>query len=783
MDNISATKPLQTLSWSEKIKDKNTWFKQNVDYYISRAAFGTDTNPRDYDTLYEVYNNKFPTKWFDHVTDPLSAKVPAHKAFPAKVRPVTILRTNLDLLMAEYPRRPFIYTVNNLGEDGYNNYIAALEDKIHQAVEAYFQQQLAAQMSPEQAAQQGDQPAPVPEEIQKQFHATYKDALAIKGQKWMRRALREYNIRGKLLQQFKDWLIVGEARSYKGLSHGTFQYERISPKDLRFGKSPSSDFVEDSEWQVCRRLLTVADVVDEFYDEMSKEDIQDIESQAQFRSPQTFFNTIKGYANTDGLIEVWHACWKSRRQVKILHYPDPQTGEEQEMEVDEDYPVDKTMGEWVEEIWPNEGYEGWRIGPDKYFRLRPIPVQRNAMNNCSQLKMPYNGRNFSDTEADNISVMEIGLPFQIMYIIVTRTLELCIAKSKGKIMLIDHAAIPNEGDWDEEKFFYYAEALGYGLLNRNQIGVDKSWNQYTVLDMSLFDSIKQLIELQDHFKQQWDDVIGINRQRKGQTYASDLVGVNERATFQSTVITDMIFNLFEEFAEKELQGILDFSKFVNVNGVKAMYNSDVYGTELVDIDPNTYCNAELGLMIESSAEAISRKNKMESTITAMLQNNASPSTIAEIVLMDNVAEMRTKLKEIEELQRKVEEQNAKNEQEAEAAADQRKKDFAKYQSMLNTDYMNEEYDRKEDLEMIKGDFNTYTFKDGDSNANGVPDAMEVAKHQLDREKFEAGVQQQNADRALKQQSEQNKMAMKDKELRQREVQSRRQARKAATKKS
>jgi hypothetical protein len=489
----------------------------------------------------------------------------------------------------------------------------------------------------------------------------------------------------------------------------------------------------------------------------------------------------------NGLVDVYHITWKARKKLVILHRVDQETGEEEEIEVDESYPVERELGEWVEVLWPNEIYETWRIGPDKYVRMQAIEVQRNEMNNFSACKQPYNGRNFSSTHATNISVMEIGIPFQIMYIIVTRTLELTIAKSKGKIMLIDHAAIPNEGDWDEEKFFYYAEALGYGLLNRNQIGVDKSWNQYQVMDMSLFENIKQLIDLQNYFKQQWDDVIGINRQRKGQTYASDLVGVNERATFQSTIITDMIFNLFEEFTEKELQGIIDFSKFVNVDGVKSMWNDDVHGNMLLEIDPNTYCNAELGILIESSSEAIALKNKMEATVTAMLQNQVKPSTIATILKEQSISELETKLKEIEAIQASVDESTAKGQQEAEAAADARKEKFEKLAAMLKTDFMNEEYDRKEDIEMLRGEFNTLTFKDGDSNANGIPDVMEVQKHQLDRERLESDNNNKSADRAAAAQVDSNKTALKNKELDLKEVQSQRdgvikrqQAKKAKT---
>jgi len=782
METNISSKPLQTLSWGEKIAKKKQWFKDNANYYIGGSGFDESNGSRpDYDMLYGVYNNKFPLKWFDHVTDPLSAKKSQHKSFPAKIRPVTILRTSLDLLMAEYPRRPFLYTVNNLGEGGYNNYTNALNDKIHSAVQGFFEQEMAAHMDPATAAAELEanggepKPAPLPEQIQKQFHATYKDAIAIQCQKWLRRGLREYDVRRKFLKMFKDWLIVGEVVSYKGMEHGTFCYEHISPKNYACGKSPDMDFGEDAEWQICRRPMLVSDVVDRFYEELTKEEILDMETNAAYRNRGSLYSNLTASLSGDagGYIDVWHVVWKARKKLVILHRPDVDTGEEEEIEVDEDYPVDKTMGEWTEVMWPNEIYETWRVGADKYFRMQPIEVQRNEMNNFSACKMPYNSRMYSNTHADNISVLEIGIPFQIMYIIVTRTLELTIAKSKGKILLIDQSAIPKDGDWDEEKFFYYAEALGYGLLNRNQIGVDKSWNQYSVLDMSLFDNIKQLIDLQNHYKQEWDDVIGVNRQRKGQTYASDAVGVTERATFQSTVITDMIFNLFEEFTEKEMQGIIDFSKFVNVNGVKAMYNDDVYGNEVMNIDPNTYCNAELGIFMESSSEAITSKNKMEGTITAMLQNQVKPSTIAAIIKGNSIAEMETKLKEIEAIQAQVDERTAANAEEAAKAADERAERFAKFNTLLKDESMEKEYDRKEDLEMIKGEFNTLTFKDGDSNANGVPDIMEVEKHRLDRDKFEAGTQQANANRLQAATADANKTALKNKEIDLKEVQSRR----------
>lgn len=778
-----SNKPIQTLSWKDKIANDKEWFKDNIDYYISHSRFasGTDVSgQRNLGELYEVYNNKFPTKWFSHVTNPLSSSKKQHKSFPAKVRPVTILRTNLDLLMAEYPRRPFIYQVNNLSPDGYSKYQEELSKKIQANLTQWFQLSLQEQLSQqglitpdgqpvsEEAAQKVEQAMnelELPETVSEKFHSSYKDNLAIQTQKQLRQVIREHSIRPKFGKMFKDWLIAGESYSYKTVEFSNLVYEKVSPIQIDFDKSPDQDYIEDGDWVIRRTMLTISDVVDKFYTELTKEDILQLEATIGSSSPNGFFTYLASQYPGDkySKVPVYHAQWKSRKAIKFISYIDPSTGDPVELDVDEDYVLNE--GEVVTEtLYANEVYEGWRIAENLYLKLRAVPIQRNAMNNFSSCKLSYNGRKYSDTHSSNISVLEIGLPFQIMYIIVNRSIELTIAKSKGKILLIDQAAIPRDGNWDDEKFFYYAEALGYGLLNRNQIGVDKSWNQYQVLDMTLYDSLKQLIDLSQYFKQQWDDVLGINRQRKGQTYASDLVGVNERATFQSTVVTDMIFNLFEEFTERELQGIIDLLKFINVDGTRKLWNSTEFGNEVINIDGVEYCNAELGVFVEASAEAIARKNKIEGQVQAMLQNQVKPSTILEIIQTENIAELHQKLKKIEELEQKIAESNAQNEEEAQAQADERKKRFMEYQMMLQKDLINTEYDRKEDLETIKGTFNTFTFQDGDANDNGVPDAAEVAKMQIDKEKGQRADAQKNADRIAKSITENKKISLKEKEL-------------------
>jgi hypothetical protein len=769
-------KPLQL------VKKDDKYFKENGKYFLGISKFGDggssitpiQQSGRDIQVLYEVYNNKFPAKWFSHVTDPLSAKDPMHKNFPAKVRPITILRTNIDLLQSEYPRRPFNYQLNNLSDDSYSTYQESLGEHMSTNMAKRFEQQVMMQLMEQGLLTEDGQPASEealqqiqqtleqskpPEKLQEDYLASYKDAEAIKGQKYLKRSIAEHKIKQKIQRGFKHWLISGAVYSYKSIHFDKLEYRVFGELDIDYAKAEETILIEDGDWAVARRTRMVSDVVDDYYDVLKTKEYHELAADSGYlRSPEMFYSHLQSHADQGEVVE-YHIVWKGKKKHGILTFMNEETGEYDTMEVDEDYPVDKEAGETVEWSIVNEVYETTRLGKDIWVNARAFPFQRNSLNNHSKCKLPYNGKRFSDMHSENISVLEIGIPIQIMYMIVTRTLELTIAKSKGKILMIDNNAIPRDNGWTEEKFFYYSEALGYGLLNRNQLGVDKSWNQYHAVDMTLFDSIRQLIELQAHYKQEWDDILGISRQRKGQTYASDGQGVNERAVFQSTVITDSIFNSFEDWVEAELQGFVDLSKFTAIDGLNQLWNSTDIGAELFEINPESYCTAELGVILESSSEAINLKNEIDQAMQAMLQNGVKPSTMLKLKRNQNIAEMIRTLEQIEKLEAEAAQAGQKGEAEAQEAADERTMRFEEYKTVLEIQKTDAEYDRKEDLEMIKGEFNTFTFQDGDSNDNGIPDAAEVAKHRLDNARLRLEAQQATQSRLdqIKKDSEDRKL--------------------------
>ena len=548
------------------------------------------------------------------------------------------------------------------------------------------------------------------------------------------------------------------------MENGKIVYKRISPLSISYDQSMVSEFVEDAEWVVCREWWTLSEITDRFYHSLKQVHHEKLQNDNLFNSPQSFYSQYRGlWAENFNKIPVYHVQWKGYRKVGFLTYFDPVTFQVVEEEVDEDYvPQEGEQVDWREVM---EVYEGWRIKDDLYCDMGPVMYQSSDANNLSKHKLSYNGRRHSDTHSTNLSVLKMGIPFQIMYIILNYTLEKTIAKSKGKILLIDEATVPKHNGWTEEKFFYWAEAKGYALLNRNQVGVDKSWNQYQVLDMTLFDSIKQLIELMDYYKSQWDDLIGVTRQRKGQTYASDGQGVNERAVFQSTIITDMMFIGFEEFVERDLQSLLNLAKFATTEGDYKLYNEDEYFTQVLSILPEDFAFEDLGIFVNKASEELRKLQEMRGYAQAMLQNNQKASTVMEVIDAVNISELKQKLKQVEAIDEQVQKAMAESEQEAAQALEESKQRFVEFSKLLDRENMEAEYDRKEDIEYIRGSFNTFTFQNGDVNANNVPDTMEVQKLMDNRKKAEEA----RADRLEQRKLQREQFEQKKKEFAHKQV--------------
>jgi hypothetical protein len=710
------TLPQQNLSKSQK---DNAWKKACVDALVNSTDFSV-SGRRNYIELYKAYRGDLDEDAYSYMLNPYNTNRDEHKAFPARLRNYNIIKPIIDLFMGEKAKRPFKFMTSVTNDDVYS--LKMEEEK--RLMDIALQQAVINKMNemgiPTGVESNEDQ---TPERVKEFMEKEYQDPRAIRGQRIVNELMKDCDLVEKFQRLFFNALVTGFTVSYKGAYGNQVIYEDLNPEDIDYAKSPDLIYLEDADWVVANRKMTKAQIYDRFYDDLEEDDIEWLEKRSistpnvleyLFRDQEDKRKEI-GEAE---LYNVYHVVWKSRVKIGELTYYD-EFGLEQTMEVDETYKPDKEAGESVRWIWVNEVWEGWRIEDQIYLGIKPLRNQRRSMDNPSEAKLPYNGR------VDIMSIAELGLNYQILYNILHYRVELSIAKNKDKIALVEINTIPKRGGWDPEKFMYYADANGYMFVDSTQTGARNEkvpFNQYQVLDMSLGKYIAEQINIMNAVKEEWEELVGVPRYRKGQVMASDSVGTTERAVFQSSVITEEMFRKFERFLEKELEGLIDMARTAWKNGRRISYIDEEYNLIFDYVDGDEFQETNYGIRVVNSSSESEKVERIREIALALAQNGEQPDMIAAVIGADNYAMIKEKLTEY-----------VKKREQAQQRAEQAQKELAQIAEDAETQRQQAEHDLKRELKQVDKEIAMLKI---DADRNGIPDIIEGEKLALERDKAE-----------------------------------------------
>jgi hypothetical protein len=153
------------------------------------------------------------------------------------------------------------------------------------------------------------------------------------------------------------------------------------------------------------------------------------------------------------------------------------------------------------------------------------------------------------------------------------------------------------------------------------------------------------------------DVAGISRQREGQISNRETVGGVERATLQSSHITEYLFMIHEDVKKRAIECFLETAKIAyKGRTIKFQYLLPDYSRQLVEIDGDEFAEADYGLLIDNSQGSQELSQKLDMLAQAALQNQTlSFSTVMKLYNSTSLAE-KQRLVEIDE--RKIQERNA-----------------------------------------------------------------------------------------------------------------------------
>ena len=642
--------PKQRIPLSQK---NEAWQKSCVDAFINLSKFGISERRTYLKSLYDYYNGVIDEEDYNYVLKPYGK---TRKNFPSKLRNYPIIKPVIDLLLGEKSKRPLEFTVTVQNSDSVSIKEETLKNLMLTNLKAKFLSELAKQgQLPE--GMEAEEP-PLPKQIQEEFNRSYVDSRAIRGQAALNYIMYFTEFYDKLQKQFFHFLVTGECYSHKGVRRNEPFYEVINPLDVDFDKDPDIDFVEDGDWAIVRRYAHASTIIDNLGEYLTDDQILQLETPTHTAAQAYLLYRAEAAGADDNiyrnrLVEVVTVYWKSRKRVGFVVYDDPNTGNQETFDVDEDYKLPKELkdlGAKIEWEWVNEVWEGTRVDGLYYIKMRPYPNQRNSLDNPSICKLPINGRKYSDINSQNVSLISLGIPYQLNYNIYKYRLELAIARSKDIIAQFDINMIPK--NWDMDKFMHYVEGTGIAWVDYNKEGIQLSPQHQSVLDMSI-KTISQYLTLLESIMLEWEKLSGVTRQRQGQMGTYEGKATSQQSIVQSSHITEDIFRKFSNFEQRELQGLLDYSKEAWLNGKKATYIMPDGSFDELDIDPITHMESEYGIFVSDAGKDVDKKQKIEGLAQAAVQNGLPLSAAIAMYESDSLSQIKDKIIQAEKAQEEL----------------------------------------------------------------------------------------------------------------------------------
>ena len=285
------------------------------------------------------------------------------------------------------------------------------------------------------------------------------------------------------------------------------------------------------------------------------------------------------------LMRVSTVYWKSQRKVGHLTRISKDGDLTQEL-IDESYKVtmkpkydtsvikNKTKqnlveGEHIDWIWINEVWGGVKIGPNlpAFWRsnmadnINPIylginkkkpgrvPFQFKGDQTIYGCKLPVEGRVFSDRNTKSTSLVDLMKAYQVGYNMVNNQIADILVDELGTVIMFDQNALPRHSmgeDWGKHN---YAKAY-VAMKDFQMLPLDTSitntenatnFNHYQTLNMEQTGRLMSRIQLANYFKQQCFEAIGVNPQRLGAAIAQQTATGVTQAMNASYAQTEMYF--------------------------------------------------------------------------------------------------------------------------------------------------------------------------------------------------------------------------------------------------
>ena len=790
---------------NDNIKKTKKWQNDTIDAFEALVLFENRQIKTSYYNKVTNYNLKrgiLNMNDMERVVDPYGLGL---GTFPAKMEHKGIGNAKIDLLVGEHMKRKFDFRVVRSSSD--QEGIREIEEKKLDKIKEFIAQEV---QDPNYDQSKAERKL---NELQQYINSSFFDVAERGANKLLKYLYKYHNVKDMVFDPaFEDALICAEQFAFIEELGGEMVIRKGDPTRIFTIMNGYSTTERGLEALVEITYHTVSSIVDMFHDELTYDQIKEIEmyrgmnagvgpyftypmyghvgelaipsdsmtAQTQNLMPLGDLDVpmFSSYFDARGNIRLLHCIWRSKRKVKLIKYMD-ENGLEMFRYEHQKYQIDESVGEVVErEEWINEWWRGYKIGANMYLKAQPIPYLSNSLENIARQDPPVIVQYYNTNTSRAQSLMDIMKPYDYLYDIFDYKRQILVNLMLPDIVQFPTSMIPDNMTLHE--FLNYVTSTAFMPMDptadvMTPKGMQSAGTFNTITPNRLASNqsgpISVLNQVLMNIMQTMDIVSGVTQQRQGAISSTELVGNVERSVSQSSMTTERWFSKNEFFKERCLRRMLDIGiNLLRKNPKRLSYLLDDFTKEVMTDDELAgIMSADFDLMVSRSSDDAMLLQMIEQNFQqAVASGTASISDLITVFKTESVQDaariMKNKERERENKQQQMQEQQMQVQQQAmqqNAQIEQMKMELEMKKLELDKYKIDTEAQTKIQIATIQ----TYNRQQElDLNMNQIPDPLELQKvYQKERE-TEAKRMDKQLEIQSKQAIEQQKLALEERKL-------------------
>lgn len=646
--------------------------KNKEDWYISAfdtiSSLATGSNNTDLANIRKLIHGGIDKREYNQILNPFNFKEDRSKSIPGRIRNYDIILNNVRKFIGEYVTSYQEFHVISTLPDEDNEMLDAANNLAWDLLSKKAVNKLKALDGEDTSGQEDiDVQSAVDD-----FKSRWKDERAINDHNMLEYLRSQTQDAYLYAKAYTDWIIYGRYFIHHKVENDDVVKEVIDPLSA-YPLISDADFVEDYDAFYYVNNKSLQDIFAHYSDVLD-------DSQKKYLRDQ--FNLIVG-ANVDSGadrlvlgyykailseedvnlvkndnfckstngIEVGTLYYKGFKEIKILKYTDV-LGNEFEIEVENDYELNPLIGDnSLTSEWYTVVYVQYRFGSRyKGIYTKPIevPVQRQMINNNAITKLPITGKVGIFPGFPNHSIPAILFPFQVTINMLHLARERAIITDQGKIAIIPKEMLGTDGV-DQEDQMYNMLVIKKLFPTVGDIpNLGSAINAIRDIDLTNTAYIELLDKLIISTTELANTAIDMNRQRAGNTYASDGKATTQEAITRVSMGSAIINIVFDISRCKDYEADIDFSKVAWIDGKKAKFVTTDRQRKFFEVNGVEHNEKEFGISVSNSVEYNIQKQQIQDYAFNLSQNGKIDDEVAlDVIVNKNIS----KLKEIIQIAR------------------------------------------------------------------------------------------------------------------------------------